>query len=206
MHSFKQFISEKELTPIEKEILEYIENYNSDIYLSEGVFDKLKSKLGSIVSKIESLGLKFEKMDKGLIGSAIQSGQSIGKAVTLLIAYNKAKKNNDSESQSVIKQQWKQQVGKQVNKKDLAAFLYNLDMLSMHLITGPLHMFKALTGYELEFFKHAKEGGAIDAIKNHLSSIKDKIKNIFDKKKASKIKDKIETVETDIDKYFSGQN
>ena len=182
MESFKEYI--QSFTEQEQFIIEYALLHEDEL-LTEGFWDTIKKKISgskAIVGKLEKLGITFKKEDAGLIGILVKSGVKLAKALLLIMSWKKAFLTRDEVAKARIKEEWRI-LSKSINKKELVAFLINLDMVTMHLITGPIHAFKALTGYELEVFHHGKVKDTvhevIKTVKSKLASIISPNHNIF---------------------------
>ena len=102
--------------------------------MSGGIADKIDKALGA-------LGLQVHGSNKGLI----QIMLSAGKDITLLFWYAMKAMKGDKEAKAKAEEIAK----KEVKKEDVIDFLLKLDTLSMHLLTGPIHMIDALTGWHI---------------------------------------------------------
>lgn len=128
----------------------------------------------SISNFAEKLGIKISK-ENGLIDYIKKFTVASGK---LLLAAIKG----DTESVRTI--------AKSLKKEEFLDFLLKLDTVTLHLITGPIHMIDAITGWEImaniqHQVKHSSEV-VISSFKDALKYIKDKIENFMapgDKKK-----------------------
>lgn len=202
MKTFKEYVSSN-LTEDELKILEYalLEESLFESDLNEGAkgfLNSLRDKIGVIADKLERVGIKFKKEDHGLLGVFIKANVNIVKAITLIISWKRANLNNNVQAQQEIKKQW-DELRKSLNLKSLTDFLLNLDMVTMHLVTGPLHIFKGLTGIELELFHQSEE--VIDKIKKAIDTIKTKIKQLsLPSKVEKKVHKSIYSLDTHISK------
>lgn len=71
----------------------------------------------------------------------------------------------------------------QVSRAEFIDFLFKLDMVSLHLVTNPIRMIDAITGWDLmsNLQAHAKKAGAIvDDIVAGISALKLKITQVLD--------------------------
>lgn len=71
---------------------------------------------------------------------------------------------------------------KSISKEDVLDFLYKLDLGTMHLVTGPIHMIDAWTGWDLavNLKTHIEKGeGISDIIKKELAKVKEYITKLF---------------------------
>lgn len=106
-----------------------------DNMLNEGQWtDKLKGAL-------KSVGFKAHKSGPGLI----QIISSAGKHIAKLMWYSFKAAKGDEEAKKMVKEIAK----KEIQKGELVDFLLKLDTLTLHLLTGPLHMIEALTGWHI---------------------------------------------------------
>ena len=101
-------------------------------------FKDISSKFKRIFKKS---GLHISKSD-GLIQMILKSGKHIGKVIWYAM---KAAVGNEEDKQKLI------QIIKEtkISSSQLIDFLLKLDMLTLHAITGPIHMIDAVTGWHL---------------------------------------------------------
>jgi hypothetical protein len=126
-------------------VLEHSDTLNENVeYVAEAVNDTLK-KFGLHVAK-----------GKGLISYFAKFATGAGK---LIIAALKG----DGEAVA--------EISNSVKKEDVIDFLLKLDQATLHLVTGPIHMIDAITGWHIAAnIKHAAETA---------SNIMDKIKKAY---------------------------
>lgn len=123
------------------EFLKLCENDN----LSEGITDNVKSllsKIGDIIDNninpvAKKAGMHIETK-KGLLHYLSNISTNSAKLLYYAVSYAKNKNNNDKEK---IKE-----IFKKVNKEDFIDFILKLDMVTLHLLTEPIHMIDAITG------------------------------------------------------------
>lgn len=133
----------------------------------------------SLADKFETvlkpLGLKVSKK-KGLLSVL----KDISKNTSLLLYYGIKAHMGDEKSKEKVKE-----YATKVKKEDFMELLFKLDMLTLHLITGPIHMIDALTGWHVapdiktkskELQMRAKK------VLDHLKAIKDEVKGPKKKK------------------------
>lgn len=170
---FKKYLYEDDIEKI-IEVAIFMEEFN---YLDEGIGD-LKNKIKNLLPKI---GLRVEKKEEGLIQILAKSGKTLAK----FFWYALKSSMGDVEAKKKVKELSK----KEVKKEEILDFLLKLDMVTLHLLSEPVHMIEALTGWKLEAFimKYEKEiknftekvDKALvyleDAAKNASSSLKGKI-------------------------------
>jgi len=112
------------------------------IHINEGFMDSV----GSMVSRIKGftqnteLGKNFE-VEKGLLSYMKDAG--IGGSQILYHAFN-AYYHKDEASKEKIKE-----LAQGVKKEHIIDILMKLDVLTLHLITGPLHVIEAVTGWSI---------------------------------------------------------
>jgi hypothetical protein len=81
-------------------------------------------------------------------------------------------------------------LAKTFDKSKFVDFLLKLDMLSMHILTGPIHMIDAITGWDLiaNLKAHtSKAENIIDSIEKAISDLKAKISTLMDTSIADKV-------------------
>ncbi len=108
-------------------------------------FDHLNEGIGDFAKKVKDflpkLGLHASKAGPGLIGMLKKAGSTMAK----FFWYAMKASMGDKEA----KQRVKEMANKEIKKEDLINFLLKLDQMTMHLITGPIHMIEALTGWHI---------------------------------------------------------
>lgn len=122
--------------------------------LEEGLnFGKLLGKLGSKAHK-----------GTGLLDVLKKSGKNIGKMMWLAF---QAQRGDDA-----AKLELKTLLNTKIKKEEVINFLYMLDQATLHLVTGPLHMIEALTGWHIGADLH-KATSATQAIKSAVKELED---------------------------------
>jgi len=150
----------------------------SDNTLNEGIVDSAKTfikKIGEIIDRkvnpvAKKAGLHIETK-KGLL--QYLAAATTGVAKLLYYAVDYYYNNNNKSKEKMI------ELAKSVKKEDILDFLLKLDMLTLHLISGPIHQLDALTGTHI------------------WANIKNKTKNVTDVakdaiKKVENLKDHLE--------------
>lgn len=170
--------------------METLDKFDDD-YLEEGIKDKVTGLLGkaNLTTKgiTQALGLHIGKSNqsRGLIQSLLASGINITRVI---IAAFKARKGGPEE-----KEKFEEAMKKlKIKKEDLLDFLLRLDQVTMHLITGPIHMIDALMGWHIWADVKAQ---AVDIT----TKIKDAFTNM-----TQAVKDLPKKVYTSISKHLSG--
>ena len=151
--------------------LSLLEQMNTDD-INEGVND--------ILAKF---GFELEKKSPGVIEYLARFTKGVGKFVWYAIKRDK----------KGIKA-----LMKDFSKEELVDFLYKLDLVTMHLITGPLHFIDGMTGWELiPKFKEMKASAetAISKIKKAIENLKSNITNYFNPKLQPVVLDKVVDIE-----------
>jgi hypothetical protein len=171
---FDNFLSEEDDIKIILEhmiLMEEIDSLNESTELSE---DNIVDKVNSVLGK---LGLHAHSSKKGLLHMLKAAGANVSQLIWHAI---KAAKG-DMES----KQKVKELANKEVKKEDVMDFFIKLDTLSMHLLSGPIHMIDALTGWHIapKLEKTAKDiEYRVDRALTHLTKIKDEVAKPLAKK------------------------
>lgn len=126
---FKNYIDGDTLSVVE--LCYFIQNGNN---LSETTV--LEKGINSVLTK---LGFKLHK-GRGLVHVLASAGKNTG----LLFYYAFKVAAGENEYKEKIKE-----ISKSVKKEDVVDILLKLDMLTMHAITGPIHIIDAITGWHV---------------------------------------------------------
>jgi len=130
--------------------------------------------LEDIKSWFHKIGLDFEKGD-GIIDYISQFTVGTGKLILAAIKGDKKKVKEIADG---------------LTRGKVIDFLFKLDILTLHIITEPIHIIDAITGWELMAdIKRAAEG-AVDQIKifyDSIKKVKDTITNLLNGKKKEKM-------------------
>ena len=112
------------------------------IHINEGFMDSVSSMVSRIKSFTQNteIGKNFE-VEKGLLSYMKDAG--IGGSQILYHAFN-AYYHKDEASREKIKE-----LAQGVKKEHIIDILMKLDVLTLHLITGPLHVIEAVTGWSI---------------------------------------------------------
>jgi len=141
---------------LETSVMEMIMIMDSDDILTEGVMSNLLDKSGMKLTKGTSLFSYIKKAGKGI-------GQ-------MFIAAIRGDKDKVKE------------VMKSVNKQDMMDFIMKMDTATMGLVTGPIRMIEAITGWGLtaniKVVQAAKNATkiALTTVKSNITSVVDKVK------------------------------
>lgn len=137
-------LNENEIKIIEAAIfleqLKYIKLHNNEFVLEEGIVDLYQSTLTKVYGSAQSL-IK----GSGLIGQLTKTIKNTGAISVALFTYLKS--NHTEEDIATFKAAWENVKPK---KEHIFEFLINLDMVTLHAITGPMHLLHAITGINLE--------------------------------------------------------
>jgi uncharacterized protein YebE (UPF0316 family) len=100
---------------------------NNAIYMAEGIMKSVKKYMGKI-------GLDIEKDSKGVIDYILSFGKGVGRMFVALLS-------GDIDTAKLLLQD--------IKKEDVIDFILKLDMVTVHLLSGPLHILHGLTGWEI---------------------------------------------------------
>lgn len=192
-------LTESEYNLLELAYLFDDEDISNDEMLTEGkILDMLKGKLDGIAGKLKDLGFEFHNTKPGLIQVLAKGGKTVVKAFLLGLAATKAKALNDQTKLDAVKTEAKviaNDVQTAFSQKNVVDILMQLDQATAHLVTGPIHMFNALTGIHVVLpwesktphggDSHGEHGSIKDVISASIKSLKDKISKVLQPDKAS---------------------
>jgi len=164
-----------------------------DYILNEGIMDVLKMDVRTVAKNVDGLlnkGLKkvglHKHKGKGIISYIMSAGKGVGKMVLAGI-------RGDTETVKELAQS--------VKKEDVLDFVLKLDMATQHLITGPIHMIDAWTGWHiganLENVIRGKDG-VVAKIKGAFQTIKQNISHVVDKARIAVFNKNIAQLEAEI--------
>jgi hypothetical protein len=122
-------------------VLDIIQNCHK-VHINEGFMDSVSSMVNKIKGMVTGSDLvKNFEIEKGLLSYMKDTG--IGGSQMLYHAFN-AYFNKNEDSKLKIKE-----LSQSVKKEHLIDILMKLDVLTLHFITGPLHMIEAVTGWNI---------------------------------------------------------
>lgn len=125
--------------------------------------------MDKITSGLSKLGFKTHK-GKGLIHYLAAAGKAMGSLFWALIRGDKNK--------------IKEITSKEIKRQDVLDFLYKLDLATLHVVTGPLHLLDAITGWEIVPAMGNKLAGVskkvVQTFKDAFQFIKDKATSVLD--------------------------
>lgn len=148
--------------------------------LNEAITDTIKNVGKKIDKALGSLGLHAHKGSEGLIQVALKAG----KDVAAFIWYALRAATGDAEA----KDRLRELAGKEITKEQILDVLLKLDMLTLHAITGPIHMIDALTGWHIWTQIRKKTEPAIQKAKQALENLKELARTAEEKAKKQIIK------------------
>lgn len=162
MTQFKQLLLEEEINEMEAKI-------QAVLFLSENVDiltesdELLESKLNKHLNKI---GIKHHK-GMGIIDYIKKFAGGVGKLFIYII------KGDHEKAKELLKS---------IEKEDILDFLYKLDLGTLHLVTGPLHMLDAWTGHDFtaNIKQHMKKAeNVVDVFKAAIEKVKHSVAQLF---------------------------
>jgi hypothetical protein len=151
-----------------------LENINESALTEVSILTGIADMFGKVETGIDKIGMKLHK-GKGVLSYIADFNDA---ASFLIFAAIKGDKDE------VLR------IAKTFDKAKFIDFLLKLDMLSMHIITGPIHMIDAITGWDLmaNLKSHAvKAENIIDSIEKAISDLKSKISTLMDTSIADKV-------------------
>jgi hypothetical protein len=191
MENFKKFHQENSISENEVMnalmVLTYLgtlENINeSEIQnLTESsIMTGITSLFGKLETGVDKIGMKLHH-GKGLIDYAKSFTGATGKMIIAAIKKDKEE----------IKR-----IASTFEKAEFIDFLLKLDMVTMHIVTGPIHFVDAVTGWDLAANLKAHTKKAQDTLETIIKSINDlkiKIKTVLDDNVASPIERFLDSV------------
>lgn len=160
---FENYLKENDDISIIMETVMFMEDYD---YLNEGIGDFGKK----IKSFLPKLGIHAHKVHGGLIGMLGKAGKTMAK----FFWHAMKAATGDEESKRIVKQL----ANKEIKKEDVILFLLKLDTLTLHLISGPIHMIEALTGWHIDANIKHNVGDAMNKAKQAIDTLLDISKTV----------------------------
>lgn len=167
---YKSFLTESKLglTTQEKiiSLLVLMEHLDTLDLMSESIDDQLITISEGINDHLNKIGFKIHK-SKGILDYIKSFVGGVGKVMFHII------KGDLDKAKEIIKD---------LSKEDILDFLYKLDLGTLHLFTGPIHMIDAWTGWDLavNLKSHIEKGeGITEIIKKELQKVKEYINKLF---------------------------
>lgn len=184
---YKTFLTESKLglTTQEKiiSLLVLMEHLDTLDLMSESIDEQLVTIAEGINDHLNKVGFKLHK-SKGILDYIKSFAGGVGKVMFHII------KGDLDKAKELIKS---------ISKEDILDFLYKLDLGTLHLFTGPIHMIDAWTGWDLavNLKSHMEKGeGITDIIKKELQKVKEYISKLFptDTDKQKELASNLDTV------------
>lgn len=132
---FKQYIKNSDTVNM-IELAYFLDEFDENS-VNEGITKNILDKLKIVLIKT---GLKSHKSGKGLLQVLTSSTKNIS---TLMYYVFKVAQGNDEYKEKI------KELVKKVKKEDVLDVLFRLDLLTLHAITGPIHILDALTGWHI---------------------------------------------------------
>ncbi len=158
--NFKEYLNESNEMDLHLQALMFLLENENMLNESTEALDEAFDK------HLNKLGLKLHK-SKGIIDYIKGFSRGVGKIIFYLI------KGDTEKAKELLKT---------VKKEDILDFLYKLDLGTLHLVTGPIHMIDAWFGYDLSvrMKEHMDKGeGLTDILKQSLEKLSSSIKQLF---------------------------
>jgi hypothetical protein len=173
---FTEYLQETNIADVIT-VLYIMENCNKHHQLNEGFMDNIGSLFTGIKASASSNPLiRGMEIEKGLLSYLKDIG--VGGSQMLYYAFQ-VYYHKDESAKDKIKE-----LTKSVKKEHIIDILMKLDVLTLHLITGPLHIIEAVTGWNiLSHIKgkidssDKKAKSAIEAIESLGKDLDDKLKS-----------------------------
>lgn len=153
---FKDYLNNNILTSDSLKLLEVV-------MLDENILNEEKF---NTKQALKQIGLSAHKGGPGLIEIIYKAGKQIGKILYYAIL---AFKQNTPESKEKLK---KTINNSKISKGQMLDFILKLDALTLHIITGPLHMIDSITGWHIMANIKETTKNTIDRIKNAINNLK----------------------------------
>lgn len=132
---FKNYIeNEKDI----KSLIELAMFMEEDVSMINEAEGGIAGKLNSLLGKI---GFHASPSDTGIIQVLLKGGKNIAQ----LLWYAMKATTGDQKAKEKVKEI----ANTEITKEQVLDFLLKLDMLTLHAVTGPIHMIDALTGWHL---------------------------------------------------------
>ena len=172
---FKEYMKHDQDVQTMLEWAIFIEDYSDSDKLDEGVVDSIKSIKSKMAPLLKKAGIHVSQGD-GLIQYFWKTNKNIAR---LIYHGFRAFHYNDEESKKRIKE-----IMKSVKKEDLMDVLLKLDQVTLHMLTGPLHVIDALTGTHIMPDLNRKTLPAIERAKAAIKTLEQAKNNLTGKMKA----------------------
>lgn len=142
--------------------------------LIEGMMGNIMGSFNNILNKI---GLDIHKAHgKSLIGVLSRAPEFMTEFIWYLFKYS----IGDKAAGERVKE-----LSKSIRKEDVIDFLLKLDSLTLHTISGPIHMLEVLTGWHISPAIERKEHDAVDRAKAVIKNLSAMMKTATEQVKIS---------------------
>jgi hypothetical protein len=157
-------------------------------------FNVINEAEGNVIGKINSLlgklGLHTHASDAGIIQVLAKGGKNIAQ----LIWYAMKAMTGDK----TAKEKVKELANKEITREQFIDFLLKLDTLTMHFITGPIHMIDALTGWHVGANIKKDSDDMITRVKKAIGHLSTVSKNL-----ANDVKNKVQSYVENLKRIFN---
>lgn len=158
------------------------------LFLMESELDSLNESteeelIEAFDRQLKKVGLKLHK-SKGILDYIKSFATGIGKVLLFII------KGDQEKAKDLLKS---------MKKEDFLDFIYKLDLGTLHLITGPLHMIDAWTGWDLgvNLQNHMKKAeGLTTVLKQAIQKLKHSVEQMFTGNKQKRLLTHVHKIET----------
>ena len=179
---FKTYIEQEQVKASLIEFALFMEQHEEEGVVNEAL--KLNFK-----GLLDKFGLHAHKGSAGLIQTLAKVGAHVSK-----IIFHAIKAPTNEESKAKLQELLK----KKGTKEELVQFLLQLDQVTLHLVTGPIHMIDALTGWHIGAKIKDKAIDGVGMIKHALEDL-EKAKNSY----TGDLAQKIHEIIANIRQYFT---
>ena len=169
MATFRSLIEQQgEIQDYQTKLMVLIEMADSINNLNEG------AKLDSVNNTLGKMGIKITKHE-GILDYIKKFSSVFGKVFLYII------KGDTEKAKELLKT---------LTRGDFIDFVLKLDLGTLHMLSEPLHMIAAWTGWDIEAVLGKLEDEAknsIESLKQAVSNVKNKITTVFSGKKEKKL-------------------
>lgn len=129
---------------------------------------------------LKTFGLSVHKSDKGILKILAKSSKTMKDVFVLAI---KAARGDEE-----AKVKLKSLLGTKITRSDIVDFILRLDQMTLHLITGPIHVIDSLTGWHIWTDYEENSKGLKSAVKKAIAELERIASNFSSKIKAELLK------------------
>ena len=175
MIKYSEFLSEKIVTEDMQDKINILMYLSENEMINESLDTMNEAEvLEGVNNWLGKIGMKLHKGD-GIIDYIKQFSTGAGKLIMAAIKGDKEKVKEIADS---------------LEKAKVIDFLLKLDMVTLHLLSAPIHFIHGITGWDLEAnLKHMVKGAEsiIDMVKKAFGTIRDNIKNLAGNDKQGRV-------------------